>query len=69
MPEGGELFASSWFSLTGATELDMDRRSSLGRCERAGWAPVVAAAIALIPGGIEERRLLCLYVGEPSITE
>jgi hypothetical protein len=32
-------------------------------------AAAIAAVVADKEGGMEERRLLCLYVGEPSITD
>lgn len=49
-------------------EADTDRRSSEGLWVGAG-AGAAVVGIADIDGGMDERRLLCLYVGEPSITE
>src|SRR5689334_15075454 len=61
---GGELSADSSPSATGPTEAETDRRKSEGRrtCECAGCEGAAGAAIADIDGGMDERRLLCLYV-------
>lgn len=65
---GGELSPDSSPSATGPTEAETDRRRSEGLWGAFGFE-TGGAAMADIPGGIDERRRRCLYVGEPSMTE
>lgn len=67
------LCGDAWFdssaSGTGTTELDIDRRRSLGRWALCCVALAAATAAAPMLVDKEDRRLRCLYVGEPSMTE